>query len=436
MTAAERKDAGARFCSACGERVQPTARFCAGCGQAVGAAPAAATSIRDQLPGLAVLTLFLVIGLAVWIGVLQPGASAPSAPGRGRTAASAAPAAGGGAMPEDHPPVGLPDEAKKFVTQLAEKAKAAPQDAAAWKSLAQVQARAAEVEPSYAAQALESWQHVLSIAPEDGDAIRGIGNVYYDQQKFDLAAEQYERYLKANPDDASVRTDLATAYLYQRQIDRAIAGYQEAIKAKPGFLQAHFNLGLAWEAKGDREKALASLDKARELATDDDTRTRIERVKTQLVATEPGTAAASIASAGNPPSAPPGAGAPPSGGSAGPGAGMAAPGGPGMVPPHPPAGNAPAPTGKDFPSQVEAQLRAHQILGPKIQSIEWPDPTRARVLVAGFPMQSMPEFARNMFRTRLETILTDAKQKFGVSDARTIEIADAANGTAMETVTK
>lgn len=430
MTAAERKEAGARFCSACGERMQPTARFCPGCGQSVGAAPAAPTSVRDQLPGLAVLALFLAAGLAVWVGVLQPGASAPSAPGRGRASASAPPAAGGGGgeMPDDHPPVGLPDEAKKFVEQLAEKAKAAPQDAAAWKSLAQVQARAAEMEPSYGAQALESWQHVLSIAPDDGDAIRGIGNVYYDQQKFDLAAAQYESYLKKNPDDASVRTDLATAYLYQRQIDRAIAGYQEAIKAKPGFLQAHFNLGLAWEAKGDREKALASLDKARELATDDDTRTRIDRVKTQLVATAPGTAAASIASAGNPPGASPGAGAPAGGG--------AAPGGSGMAPPHPPAGNAPPPTGKDFPSQVEAQLRAHQILGPKIQSVEWPDPTRVRVLVAGFPMQSMPEFARNMFRTRLETILTDAKQKFGVSDARTIEIADAANGTAMETVTK
>ena len=433
MTATERTEAGARFCSACGERVAATARFCAACGQAVAATPAAPTSLRDQLPGLAVLVLFLAAGLAVWVGVLQPGTAA-NAPGRGRTSASAgagsaAGPAAGGEMPNDHPPVGLPDEAKKFVAQLTEKAKAAPQDVAAWKSLAQVQGRAAEMDPAYAAQALESWQHVLSIAPDDDEAIRGIGNVYYDQQKFDSAAEQYERYLKTHPDDASVRTDLATTYLYQRQIDRAIASYEAAIKSKPDFLQAHFNLGLAWEAKGEREKAVAELDKARELATDDDTRTRIERVKTQLVATEPGAAAAQIAVAGNPPNAPAaGTGAP----AGAPPTGM----GGGMVPPHPPAGNAPAPTGKDFPSQVEAQLRAHQILGPKIQSIEWPDSTRARVLVAGFPMQSMPEFARNMFKTRLETILTDAKQKFGVTDPRTIEIADAANGTTMETVTK
>lgn len=421
MTAAERQEGGTRFCSACGERLMANARFCAGCGQPVHAAPAAATSFRDQLPGLLVLTLFLAAGLAVWIGVLQPGASTSSAPGRGRTSSGVAANAGaqGGDMAGDHPPVALPEEAKKFVTQLVEKAKAAPQDAAAWKSAAQVQARAAEMDPSYGPQALESWQHVLTIAPDDVDAIRGIGNVYYDQQKFDLAAAQYEKYLAIKGDDASVRTDLATAYLYQRQIDKAVATYQQAIAAKPDFLQAHFNLGLAYEAQGNREKALASLDKAHELATDDDTRTRIERVKQQLAATAPGTAAAGIANAGNAPAA--GAPAPPPGD--GPHAGAA-------------AASGAASSGADFPSQVEAQLRAHQILGPKIQSIEWPDAGRARVLVANFPMQSMPDFARNLFRTRLETILSDAKQKFGVAEPRTIEIADAANGTTMETVTR
>ena len=409
MTGAAAPDSGARFCSGCGERLGAGARFCASCGRAVAAPPAAPTrGLREQLPGLAVLGAFLVAGLVVWVQVLQPGPATSRAPSRGGGGPAANAAAGGGDMPPDHPQVALPDEAKRFVTQLAEKAAAAPSDVAAWKSLAQVQARAAEMDPSYGAQALESWKHVQSLAPDDVDAVRGIGNVYYDQQKFDAAAEQYEQYLKLHGDDPSVRTDLATAYLYQRQVDRAVATYQEVIAARPEFLQAHFNLGLAYEAKGEREKALASLDKARELATDDDTRTRIDRVKTQLTATPVGAAAAGMANAG----AQPGADAPP-----------AAPAG------------APAASGKDFPSQVEAQLRAHVILGPKIQSIEWPDPTKARVLVAEFPMQSMPEFARNLFHTRLVTIITDAKKKFAVTEPRTIEIVDAASGTTMESVT-
>ena len=421
MTAAPGKESGARFCSVCGERLAATARFCAGCGQAVGAAPAATPGLRAQFPGLFVLVLFLVAGLVIWVGVLQPGEPTSRAPGRGRPVASTAGGDdGGGEMPSDHPPVGLPDEAKQFVTQLAEKAKAAPQDAAVWKNLAQVQARAAEMEPSYGAAAIESWNHVLSLAPEDGDAIRGIGNVYYDQEKYEAAAEQYERYLKTHADDASVRTDLATSYLYQRQIDKAVTSYLEVIAARPDFLQAHFNLGLAYEANGDREKALASLDKARELAPDAETRTRIDRVKTQLAGTPVGAAAAGITGAGNAPDAGAAGGAP-------------APG----SPPHGPAtaGNAPAPSGTDFPSQVEAQLRAHPMLGPKIRSIEWPEPGRARVLIADFPMQGMPEFARNLFKTKIETIIIDAKKKFSVTEPRTIELVDAANGTTMETVT-
>jgi tetratricopeptide (TPR) repeat protein len=423
MSPAAAKD-GARFCTACGERLTGAARFCGGCGAPATGAPAAATpaGLGAQLPGLVVLTFFLVAGLLVWAGVIQPGTPTSRAPARGGPpGGERASTAGGGEMPSDHPPVGLPEEAKKFVTQLAEKAKAAPQDVAAWKSLAQVQARAGEMDPSYFAQALESWRHVAELAPNDDDAIRGIGNVYYDQQKFDLAAAQYEKYLAKHADDASVRTDLATTYLYQRQVDKAVASYQEAIASKPDFLQAHFNLGLAYEAKGDRDKALASLDKARSLATDDETRDRIDRVKKQLEQTPVGAAAANIAAGAGPAA----------------GAGAAPPAAPGS-PPHGPATapNAPPPSGADFPSQVEAQLRAHQILGPKIQKVEWPDPARARVLVADFPMQSMPEFARNLFKTRLDTILGDAKQKFGVTEARTIEIVDAASGDTMETVTK
>ena len=420
MTTAAGKESAARFCSACGERLPANARFCAGCGRAVGTGAAPTMSLRDQVPGLVVLALFLAAGLAVWIGVLQPGASTSRAPKRGgeRVATGPNAAGGGGEMPPDHPPVALPDEAKKFIAQLTEKATAAPQDAAAWKSLAQVQARAAEVDPSYGAQALESWNHVLGLAPDDGEAVRGIGNVYYDQQKYAAAAEQYERYLAKNGEDASVRTDLATAYLYQRQVDKAVDGYLQAIAAKPDFLQAHFNLGLAYEAKGDREKAMASLEKARSLATDDETRSRIDRVKTQLAATPVGAAAAGITGAGD--------------------AGGTDEGAPAGSPPHGPAvaGNAPPPSGADYPSQVEAQLRAHQILGPKIRSIEWPTPDRARVLVDGFPMQSMPEFARNMFHSRIETIIKDGKEKFSVTEPRTIEIVDSASGTTMETVTQ
>jgi tetratricopeptide (TPR) repeat protein len=289
----ERVAAGApatNFCSQCGARLPTDARFCAGCGCPVVASavrpqpdvvpspPAhARRSLREQAPGLVVLTMFLAIGLALWVSVLRPGAPASSAPTR-----QPAPQTAAAGMPADHPPTTLPDEAKKFIASLLEKAQAAPADVSAWKTLAQVQSRAAEIDASYAPAAVDSYKHVLGIAPEDTDALRGLGNVYYDQQQFAAAAEQYEGYLRLKPDDASVRTDLATTYLYQRQLDRAVDTYKKVIATNPSFLQAHFNLGLAYEALGSRDKALESLATARTLAPDDATREQIDRVTAQL----------------------------------------------------------------------------------------------------------------------------------------------------------
>jgi tetratricopeptide (TPR) repeat protein len=461
----ERPTAGApatNFCSQCGARLAPDARFCSGCGRpvapsAVGAPPDVAAapetgrtarSLREQAPGLAVLTLFLAVGLALWVGVLRPGTPAPSAPTRPGDR-QAPPAGNAGVMPPDHPPTQLPEEAKKFVASLVEKANAAPNDVAAWKSLAQVQTRAAEIDPSYAAAALESYQHVLGIAPDDLEAIRGLGNVYYDQQQFPKASAQYERYLQAKPDDPSVRTDLATTYLYQRQLDRAIETYQKVIAAHPDFLQAHFNLGLAYEAAGKRDLALASLAKAKTLAPDDATREQVERVTQQLTsgggariaapaggadragaAGGAGTADAGAggATAGGAPPPPPGD-SPHGGAAAAAGQGGVTGGGPRA------SGDGAAASATDFRGAVEAGLRAHPILGPKIRAVEWPSARQARVSVADFPMSAMPEFARNLFRARLETILDDAQTRFGGEGESAIELVDAANGATMERVT-
>jgi len=365
----------------------------------------------------------------VWVTILRPSASTPAAPTR-----PAAPAPESASVPPGHPPTTLPDEAKKFIASVEEKAKAAPDDVTAWKTLAQVQARAGEIEPSYSGAAIDAYQHVLKLAPDDEDAIRGLGNVYYDQQKFPEAAAQYEHYLAKHPDDPSTRTDLATTYLYQRQFERAVGAYQEVIKAHPDFLQAHFNLGLAYEAMGKREEAMKSLVTARGLATDEQTRGQIDRVTAQLkgeagtarMAEGPPSAAANPAGATTQPGANP-APAAPGGAAAAGGMGSAAAAGGG-------AGSAAA-QGTDFKSAVEGSLHAHPILGPKITAIEWPKPTQAVVRVANFPMQAMPEFARNLFHARLETILDDAKTRFPTGAETSIDLVDASSGQTMEHVT-
>src|SRR4051812_32178940 len=107
-----------KFCPECGTRLPEGARFCAGCGRAVealgGDAPGAeaastatprarwsspprhppATAPRgwgEQLPGRAVLTAFLAVGLALGVTILRPGPQTSSA--RSRSPPPAEPAA-------------------------------------------------------------------------------------------------------------------------------------------------------------------------------------------------------------------------------------------------------------------------------------------------------------------------------------------------------
>ena len=461
-----RDTAAANFCTACGLALPRDARFCPNCGRALTslvvddieparpprdaerprsapsrrgsqapphAAAVASRGWRDQLPGLVVLSAFLAIGLALWMTILRPAARTSTAPSRPPSTETA------GELPPGHPPTTLPDEAKKFIAGLVEKANAAPNDVTTWKTLAQVQSRAAEMDPSYGVTAVESWKHVLGIAPDDEDAMRGLANLYYDSQQFAAAAEQYEHYLRIHPDDPSARTDLATTYLYQRQFDRAVATYKDVIKAHPDFVQAHFNLGLGYEAMGKHEEALAELEVARGLATDEQTRSQIERVAAELK--NPTRARSGIGSSepgalpqGAPGPMPPGApgamaGAmPPAGGATGQ-----------VMPPGATSNDAAAAAAiakaPDFKRAVEGALRAHPIMGPKIAAIEWPTPTTARVKLNGFPIESMPEFARKLFRARLETILDDAKTKFGTTGETAIDLVDAGNGKTMEHVT-
>lgn len=399
---------GSPYCTQCGASLPVAARFCTKCGRATenrpktvdAAALSAPRTLAEQLPALTVLTLFLAVGLVIWLVVLRPGIPTSSAPSRSPAAT------GAGMMPPGHPPITLSEEVKANLDSLAAKAEAAPDDAGAWRTLAQHQASAAEVDPTYGQRAIDSYQRVLKLAPDDLDAVRQLGNLHYNRQQFAAAAEQYERYLKAQPDDAAARTSLGTSYLFQRQIDRAIDSYNTVIEKNPDFIQAHLSIALAYQTKGETEKALAALAKARGLARDDAGRAQIDRIAEQFKNEQAGGGQAPAAAGAR-------------------------------------AGTQPAGTRKEagdvastFREEVEAALRAHPMIGPRIRTLEWPEALAARVQVSDFPIKTMPDFARDLLHKRLETIIQDAKEKSGLTADAAIELVDSKSGESLEQATR
>jgi len=94
--------------------------------------------------------------------------------------------------------------------------------------------------------------------PEDVDAVRALGNYYYDARNFGMAQMFYRQALDLEPGDVDVLVDLGTSYFYSDRAEDAIATYREALEVDPGHPNALFNLGLVQKETGDREGAVHS----------------------------------------------------------------------------------------------------------------------------------------------------------------------------------
>ncbi len=381
------------FCPECGAAIQPGAKFCVSCGQPLSAAASAPPRARTRIPaGFAVVFAGVLVAGLVLGGILLWRQHKEQAK---KESAQASPAN----LPPGHPQVELPAKAREFISNLEGQAKKQPNDVAIWNRLGMVALRASLFDPSYFRMASDAYGHVLRLDPENLEALRGIGNLNYDRQKYDEAIAAYEHYLKHKPDDPDVQTDLGTMYLYTGNPDQAILRYKKAISLKPDAFEAWFNMGVAYAAQNNGAQARAALQQALKAAPDQDSKSRVKEMIAKLEGgpTAPG-GAAQVASA------------------AGASAGAAAP--------------------NTFEGQIESVVRGLPFAGPKVASVKWDSKNQATVLMNNFPMEAMPPFARQKFLSDLGAGIEDAKKTYHVDVPFKLQIADAASGQVMETVTK
>ena len=393
--------ATARFCPQCGKPTIDGANFCTACGARLSSDGENPPSSEENVaqprvrtlpsvarlsgPGLIVLSLYLAVGLGLWMFVLKTEPAAP--PASGTTGEQAT--TGGSALPENHPQVSLPEEVVARITALADQADAAPRDPHAWRRLAEVQFRASQLDASYRSAALASYRKLFELDPTDLDALRGLGNVYYDLEEYQRSIEYYERYLAIEPDDPSVHTDLATMYLYTGQADRAIAAYRAVLSERPDFFQAHFNLGIAYQTKGLPELAAAALRKARSLTDNADIHARIDQLAARFADPTASTPAAAVSK----------------------------------------------PRSTGLRQAVESLFRSHEMMGPKIVRIEWPSDGEANIFFRDFPMAGMPRPVRDNFRKKLRGQVSALQKTTGNGESLRLVLIDVDTENVMETIT-
>jgi cytochrome c-type biogenesis protein CcmH/NrfG len=195
------------------------AKFCVECGKPIadaGATTATAASAKKDAPpkppstsAVQLTTAFIVVFVSITILGLGAAAYlylrpvseqthevASVPPPQSNQGAAGSQSAGGtqsdAQLPPGHPKVELPTEARTFIDKIEKDANDNPKDISAWNKLGDVCMRAALFDNTYYQKASNAYAHVLKLDPENTDALRGIGDIDYDQQHYDEAAAAYE----------------------------------------------------------------------------------------------------------------------------------------------------------------------------------------------------------------------------------------------------
>ena len=123
----------------------------------------------------------------------------------------------------------------------------------------------------YRIQNLDQAQRYLEqanrINPEDYETKVTLGNINFDAGKYDEAEKLYTAALTQKPDDVNVRTDLGLSFFFRqpRDTDRAISEYRKALQYDPKHELTLQNLCAALKEKGDKEALAEAVKKLEEV---------------------------------------------------------------------------------------------------------------------------------------------------------------------------
>jgi tetratricopeptide (TPR) repeat protein len=203
---------------------------------------------------------------------------------------------------------------------------------------------------------------ILEIERTDQEALLALADVSYQERVYDKAAEYYERYLKIQPVDTNVRARYASSLTVTGKADQAIRELDKILEKDSDNFAALAYLTVAYAQVGDKKRALDIGARAMELAQEGEARHELKKFIDKIDNRE-------IESLTEPSS----------------------------------VENA-TPDIKKF----EKLLRSNSVAGAKVKSVELEAQFIIKISMNDFPMQAMPEFAKNKFISSLKGYMLQA----------------------------
>lgn len=96
----------------------------------------------------------------------------------------------------------------------------------------------------------------------------GLGLVYYDNKKFDLALETFNKALEQYPRSSTIYTNIGATYIAKGDIEKGITSLKTAIQLNPKDAVAHNNLGDILAQQGKISEAIIEFEKALKIDPD------------------------------------------------------------------------------------------------------------------------------------------------------------------------
>lgn len=108
-----------------------------------------------------------------------------------------------------------------------------------------------------------AYQATLSIDRSHLGALKNLGLVCLQLQRYGEAVESFTRAGRVAPADPEIQTGLGVAYFKASNVEAAVAALRRALQLAPRFVKAHVGLGTIYAAIGDRVAALGECNTLR-----------------------------------------------------------------------------------------------------------------------------------------------------------------------------
>jgi tetratricopeptide (TPR) repeat protein len=112
-----------------------------------------------------------------------------------------------------------------------------------------------EAEGNTRAQAIDAYDHALSLDPQKLDALLNCGTLRYEEGNLKKAAEYFGRALQADPENALAHFNLGSVLEEVGRLEAARLHLRHAVRLDPSYPDAHYNLAFVCEKLGAQSEA-------------------------------------------------------------------------------------------------------------------------------------------------------------------------------------